>query len=384
MSRSENRDSRQPVSFSVLPFEDIEKERWDSLFRRSATANLFYDHTLISAAMAAWPECRPDGVIAGQDRDGELVFLQPYRERTSSLGKTIEFLRIPSSDRLEPLTANENRESILGEFADFVIESLSPDLVIAKSLSEEFHAFLCKRFSTDSIRLDSSGSGVTISLPSTTEEFLSRYKSGFRNQIKRKIRKGANAGLTFRLVDSTKCLDEYDLGQALRNHTRLHEMRFKSISRDSFFVKPDFQKFHQSLCDKCQDPAFSLMFVEALHEGKIVGSMYGMRTPSIYIYLMIGFDPDFAPLSIGNLMIFHAIENLIAEHVEEFDFKVGNEAYKRRWAKSEYTKRNISIRFSLRGRMLSWPEQWRKVGYKVRGAPEKLGRMLASKPAAST
>ncbi|MGI9259549.1 MAG: GNAT family N-acetyltransferase, partial [Gammaproteobacteria bacterium] len=112
--------------------------------------------------------------------------------------------------------------------------------------------------------------------------------------------------------------------------------------------------------------------------------MYGMRTPSIYIYLMIGFDPDFAPLSIGNLMIFHSIENLIADHVKEFDFKVGNEAYKRRWAKSEYTKRSISIRFSLRGRMLSWPEQWRKLGYRIRGAPEKLGRMLASKPATST
>ena len=99
------------TTFTIHSFEDIEKSHWDSVFRRSETKNLFYDHTLIKAAMATWADCRPDGVVKGHDRNDQLVFLQPFREKTSLLGKTVEVLRIPTADSIEPLIAAENREA---------------------------------------------------------------------------------------------------------------------------------------------------------------------------------------------------------------------------------------------------------------------------------
>jgi CelD/BcsL family acetyltransferase involved in cellulose biosynthesis len=371
----------QPVmtSFNIQSFEDIEKSHWDSVFRRSATKNLFYDHTLIKAAMAAWSDCRPDGVVTGYDRDNQLVFLQPFREKTSLLGKTVEFLRIPTADSIEPLVAAENREAVLAAFPNFLRKTLKPDLLIAKSLTQEFYSFLCEHFSTDSLRINGTGIGTILYLPGTLEEFLARYKSSFRNQLKRKVKKGLNAGLSFRLVNSRNLPDKYDLTRALKNHTRLHEMRFNSINKDSFFLKSDFQKFHQYLCKNHEDPAFMLTFTEALHDNNVVGSMYGIQTPSIYIYLMLGFDPKYAPLSVGNLMIYHTIQGLITDQVKAFDFKVGDEPYKKRWTKSEYTKHHISIRFSPRGRLLSWQELGRTFGQRLKRVPGKLRRMLWSK-----
>jgi len=360
------------VSFAVRSFEDIEKNHWDSVFRNSSTNNLYYDYTLIKSAMAAWPDCKPDGVATGYDRNNHLVFLQPFREKRSALGRTIELLRIPTADRIEPLIAAENREMALADFANFLRKTLKPDLLIAKSLTQKFCSSLCENFSTVSKKVDNAGRGTILYLPDTLEEFVAHYKSNFRCQLRHKVKKGLSAGLSFRQINSRNLPNNYDLSQALENLTRLHAKRFDSLGKDSFFVRPDYQKFHKYLCRNYEDPAFMLTFTESLHDSRVIGSMYRIQTPFIYVYLMIGFDPDFAPMSIGNLMIYQTIRQLFTDRVKAFDFKVGDEPYKKQWTKSEFTKYNVSIHFSQRGKLLSWPEQGREFGDRLKRVPGKI------------
>jgi len=360
------------MSFTVRSFEDIEKNHWDSVFRRSSTKNLYYDHTLIKSAMAAWPECQPNGVAAGYDRNNQLIFLQPFREKTSALGKTIELLRIPTADCIEPLIATENREAVLAAFTNFVRKTLRPDLLIAKSLTQEFYSSLCEYISADSITVDNTGTGTILYLPNTLDEFHTQYRSNFRCHLRHNVKMGLNAGLSFRQISSRNLPDHYDLSQALKNLTRLHKKRFDSIGKDSFFVGPAYQEFHKYLCSNYQDPAFMLTFTESLHDSKVIGSIYGIQTPLLYVYLMIGFDPEYAPLSIGNLMIYQTIRRLITDGVKVFDFKVGDESYKKRWTKSDYSKYDISIHFSRRGKLLSWSERGKKVGKMLKRVPGKI------------
>ncbi len=48
-------------------------------------------------------------------------------------------------------------------------------------------------------------------------------------------------------------------------------------------------------------------------------------------YYLGGFDPDYAALSPGALLVGHAIEAAVREGAVAFDFLRGREAYKRRW-----------------------------------------------------
>jgi CelD/BcsL family acetyltransferase involved in cellulose biosynthesis len=77
---------------------------------------------------------------------------------------------------------------------------------------------------------------------------------------------------------------------------------------------------------------------------RIVASFYGFTHLTagkrrVYYYLG-GFDPAFARLSVGMLMIDHAVREAIRDGAVEFDFLRGREAYKYRWgAKDRLTYR---------------------------------------------
>jgi GNAT acetyltransferase-like protein len=70
---------------------------------------------------------------------------------------------------------------------------------------------------------------------------------------------------------------------------------------------------------------------------RIVASFHGFTHPEAgkkrgYYYLG-GFDPAFAQLSVGMLMIDHAVRDAIRDGAVKFDFLRGREAYKYRWGR---------------------------------------------------
>lgn len=340
-----------PIQFYRASYGQIDHENWDALFKEKNTKNLFYHPSIIAAAKPVGSKYQPNSFIAGYDGE-ELVLLQPIKTQNQGLGKVVEILMMPRADNIEPLVRHEKREKAVRALADYLQKEVKPDLLIARSLSEEFYTLLRESFSVHKIKIDGTREGAFLNLPHTMDEFLGHYKSNFRNQIKRKVKKGLEANLTHRIIDINNLPEGYDLRMALEKLTELHGLRFDSMNRDSFFTKPAFQKFHQQLCENQEGQPYLLTFTEILHEGEVIGSMYGIRSAQLYIFLMIGFDPKFADYSPGNLLIYHTIENLINNKVEIFDFKCGQESYKKRWSKNYYTKYDLAISFTLRGEIL--------------------------------
>lgn len=76
----------------------------------------------------------------------------------------------------------------------------------------------------------------------------------------------------------------------------------------------------------------NLLRLHALRvEDRIVAVLYGLAGKRRFHFYTSGFDPAFSQLWIGNLLIYHTIEEAIGEGLEEFDFLRGQESYKYLW-----------------------------------------------------
>ena len=338
------------ITFKRMDLDDIRQSTWSSLLLESGSRNLYYGRFFIEAAAQAWPKSRSTGVIAGY-RENRLVFLQPYRLTRHLLGTTLYLAEIPTADQIEPLVALEGRDEIISEFREYLIESLKPDRVVGRSLTRDFACQFAGGFGISAVRSGASRHGWLLDLPQSIDAFWKQYRSNFRSQLRRKIRKADSAGLDFRIVTEGALPTGYDLQSAMDNLLRLHKLRFDLLNRRSFFLKPEFRSFHKHLCQRATNQSTSIVFTEAIHQGQVVGSMYGIRTPQVYVFLMTGFDPRFAELSPGSLLLYHTIRDLIGRNVKLFDFKCGDEAYKRRWANRFYDNFDLELALTARGRV---------------------------------
>ncbi len=340
-----------PVAFSCRQLEDVDARDWNRLFQASAGTNLFYDFAFVHAAVRAWPNAQALKVIVGY-KGNSLVFLQVCRIDDSMLGRTIELYAPPTADHIEPLINQNDRPGIVRAFGDYLVEALRPDLLIAASVTGDFGAEIRSRLHNCTIKRGSRQRGWFLDIPESVEAFWARYRSNFRSQLRRQLRKADAHGIGLRFVTEEGLPPNYTIPKAMDNLKRLHRLRFEALNRRSFFLKADFQRFHQYLSREASAGSCTTCFTEAIHEGKVVGSIYGMRAPGTYLFLMTGFDPRFAEFSPGALLLYHTVENLIRHGVRRFDFKCGDESYKRRWASGWYEKADLEIILTPRGRLL--------------------------------
>ena len=365
------------LTFRLYPFADFDMAEWDKVFTASKSSNLFYHSSFVAAAQQAWPARQPHGVVVGWSGDQMAIFL-PYLEKTTFLGKELDLLCLPTSDRNAPIQVPGLKTEFISEAFDFLVQKLQPDLMIARSVQQEIYELLCRQYANFDLKTRNTQIGYIRYLAPSIECFWSRFKSKSRNQLKRKIRKSQESGLHFRIISSEQTPDGYSLADALEALNRVHKMRFDSMKKESFFIQPAYQKFYKTLCALPPTDGLWITFTEALHQDAVVGSMLGIRSDEHYIFLAIGFDPLYAPLSPGNVMIYYTLIDLIDRGVKTLDFKCGNEPYKLKWTKDFYTKYSLHISFSTKGNLLSYLRYVAKIVKKIKKVPAKLRKILTN------
>jgi CelD/BcsL family acetyltransferase involved in cellulose biosynthesis len=77
--------------------------------------------------------------------------------------------------------------------------------------------------------------------------------------------------------------------------------------------------------------------------GEIVGIYYGLRDRSRAFAYLLGFDPAWASISPGALLIGHAIEQAARNGAREFHFLRGNEPYKYAWGATDRVSSRIVV-----------------------------------------
>src|SRR5919109_905691 len=132
--------------------------------------------------------------------------------------------------------------------------------------------------------------------------------------------------------------NERNLEELLGALFHLHRARWSSRGLAEMSAAEPVQKAHRETA-----PALLSLGVLRLYglrlADRIVASLYGFtyttagkKQASAYLS---GFDPSFESLSLGTLVIDHAVREAIREGAAEFDFLRGREAYKYHWRPKE-------------------------------------------------
>ena len=80
-------------------------------------------------------------------------------------------------------------------------------------------------------------------------------------------------------------------------------------------------------------------------DGRIVAVFYGFAHHDTVYYYLSGQDPELEKLSIGTVMVAHAIEQAVRDGAKTFDFLRGAEEYKYAWgAKDRMSRRRQLFR----------------------------------------
>ena len=124
---------------------------------------------------------------------------------------------------------------------------------------------------------------------------------------------------------------------------RLHGARWTTKGESGVLADATVERFHRDAA-----PALArggLLRLHALHlDGQVVAVLYGMQAKGRCHYYLSGFEPDFAELGLGTLIVGHAIETATSEGAFEFDFLRGTEAYKYRWGALDRTTQGRLLR----------------------------------------
>jgi CelD/BcsL family acetyltransferase involved in cellulose biosynthesis len=111
---------------------------------------------------------------------------------------------------------------------------------------------------------------------------------------------------------------------------RFHVARFDARHRRSVLTNDQVLRFHREAALELRRLGVLRLYTLRIGE-RVAAAFYGFLHRQRAYYYLGGFEPAFAHLSVGTLVIGHAIEEAVREGAVEFDFLRGQESYKYLW-----------------------------------------------------
>jgi CelD/BcsL family acetyltransferase involved in cellulose biosynthesis len=182
---------------------------------------------------------------------------------------------------------------------------------------------------------------IDIASHESWDAYLATRSSNFRQQVRRFARRAAReATVELRRTESAD-----GLAADMLTFFSLHDKRFGDRGGSSLSAGRA-RTFHLDFAAAALEQGWlRLWFLEL--DGQPAAAWYGWRLGDRYSYYNSGFDPAFAALSPGLVLISAVIESAFEEGAAEFDFLLGEESYKYRFAERERTVSDVTLARSL-------------------------------------
>ena len=157
------------------------------------------------------------------------------------------------------------------------------------------------------------------------EDLANLISTHFRKKLRYYRRALSRAGeVTVETCDAT------NIDQFLAALFELHAARWQRRGLPGVLAAEVDQQFHRAATRALLDAGALRMYATRI-SGRIVAVFYGMSNGETVYYYLSGYDPELEKLSIGTLIVAHAIEQAVHDGAREFDFLRGAEDYKYTW-----------------------------------------------------
>jgi len=306
----------------VTTIESLESlaPEWDALWRRATNATPFQSpHWLLPW----WTHFANGGELAVVMSDDAFAPLYVLRDGDESLGM---FLGTGISDYLDFLGTKV--EPLL-ECA-LTVDCQFWDLQQIRPSSPLLTASLPDGWSDNAEEMDPC---PVLSIENAGEELSNLLSTHARKKL-RYYRRAANA--TYESATS-ETLDE--LLTALFD---LHAARWQMRGLPGVLADDVVQSFHRDVARRMLDAGALRMHAMRVND-RIAAVFYGFAHQGTVYYYLSGFDPALDRLSIGSILVAHAVEEAVREGATTFDFLRGAEEYKYAWGATDRVNRRRQL-----------------------------------------
>jgi CelD/BcsL family acetyltransferase involved in cellulose biosynthesis len=122
----------------------------------------------------------------------------------------------------------------------------------------------------------------------------------------------------------------------------LHAARWKRRDLPGVLADDASQAFHRDAACRMLDAGMLRMYATRIND-RIVAVFYGFALNGIVYYYLSGYDPGLEKLSIGTILVAHAVEQAVRNGATAFDFLRGAEEYKYAWGATDRMNRRRQL-----------------------------------------
>jgi CelD/BcsL family acetyltransferase involved in cellulose biosynthesis len=122
----------------------------------------------------------------------------------------------------------------------------------------------------------------------------------------------------------------------------LHAARWRRRNLPGVLGDPAIQQFHGEVARNFLRAGALRMYATRVDD-RIVAVFYGFAHGGTVYYYLSGYEPDLEKLSIGTLVVAHALDRAISDGASTFDFLRGAEEYKYAWGASDRMNRRRQL-----------------------------------------
>ena len=122
----------------------------------------------------------------------------------------------------------------------------------------------------------------------------------------------------------------------------LHAARWERRGLPGVLADDVVQSFHREVAPRMLDAGALRMHAMRMNE-RIVAVFYGFAHQGTTFYYLSGFDPELDRLSLGSILVAHAVEEAVREGGTTFDFLRGAEEYKYAWGATDRVNRRRQL-----------------------------------------
>jgi CelD/BcsL family acetyltransferase involved in cellulose biosynthesis len=320
------------------------KDEWDRLLKRTYSHSLFQTPIWNSIWWSHFSNGLEIFIIVMRDQEGFLRGIAPlYLQKKDGVKRVAQFIGgLELSDYLD-FVVEVGKERHFFESIKNYFKKMSNRFELDLHFIPESSQFLGGNnpFFDDqaiSIEIIKEEVSPSIKLPYNWDEYLKGLRQKDRHELLRKMRRAESGGsLNYYMTDRPEALE--------RDIMTFCELHRKSKEAKRGFMTPKMCNFFKELAMILFSEG--KLFLNFLYiNGRAVASIFAIRYGRGISLYNSGFDPEFAHISPGIVLIGHAIKEAIEEGCIFFDFLRGGESYKYRFGASDKWLYNVKITFN--------------------------------------
>jgi CelD/BcsL family acetyltransferase involved in cellulose biosynthesis len=303
---------------------------WDELWRRTPSATPFQSPHWLMPWFERFGSGGELAVIASRNGDGSLDTLAPLyilrdEDSDESLGM---FLGTGISDYLDQLGDGDVLPSLASLNCQmWDLQQLSPaSAILASALPDGLSENVEDQEPCPRLPIDGAGAEL--------EHLVSTH---FRKKI-RYYRRAMARGAAVTVESATA----ENLDDSLTALFALHAARWQRRGMPGVLADETTQAFHRDVARRLLG-AGALRMYATRRDDRIVAVFYGFAHGDTVYYYLSGYEPELEKLSIGTLIVAHALEEAVRDGAKTFDFLRGAEEYKYSWGATDRMNRRRQL-----------------------------------------